>query len=140
MSSPFPGPTPPYNNPPIEPQYFKPSQFFINNIILGQNTTVTTTQNMNYVIGQLVRLLIPRGYGCRELNGQEGYVISIPSLNQVVININSQNYTLFDLATNVSTQPQIIAVGDINTGAINANGRINNGTFIPGSFQNISPL
>ena len=132
-------PIPPYSNPPIEPQFFQPSQFFISAITLGINTIVTTTENMNYVIGQLVRLTIPPQFGCRQLNEQNGYVIAIPNPNQVQLSINSaQNVDAF-IASTASTQPQIVAVGDINNGATNADGRLNTSTFIQGSFINISP-
>lgn len=140
MGSPFPGPTPPYNNPPIHPEYFKPRLFFISAIAEGETTVITTTLNMDYVIGQLVRLLIPRNCGSREFNGVEGYVIEIPSPNQVTLNINSIGFNPFILAANSTTKPQIIAVGDVNTGAINPYGRIHNKAYIPGSFRNISPF
>ena len=52
-------PTPPYSNPPINPQYFQPNAFVISNISFGQSTTVTTVLNNNFVIGQEIRLLIP---------------------------------------------------------------------------------
>lgn len=133
------GPTPPWNNPIPQPQFYNPSQFFISGITLGWNTTVTTTKNMNYVIGQLIRLLIPNGFGCIQLNQQTGYVISIPASNQVVVTINSsQNVDQFISAT-LNTQPQIVAVGDINQGVTNT-GRTNNQTYIHGSFINVSPL
>jgi|SRR5208337_2016853 len=136
------GPIPPYNNPPIEPQFFKPSQFTISNISLGNTTIVTTTTNMNYVIGQLVRLVIPSLFGCSGLNEQTGYVISIPSANQVEINISSVNispFVAFSTPASV-TPPQIVAIGDVNSGLISSTGRSLPTTTIPGSFQNISPL
>jgi hypothetical protein len=137
--SPFPGPVAPYYNVPINAQYYKPSQFFISGITLGQTTLVTTTVNHNYVIGQGVRLVIPYFNGTNQLNEQQGLVISIPNPNQVIINIDSSAYTLFKTST-YPTQPQILAIGDINSGDINASGNVNTGTFIPGSFINISPL
>jgi hypothetical protein len=140
-SSPFPGPIAPESNPPINPQYYEPSRFAIENITLGTTTLVETTVDHNYVIGQLVRTLIPFGYGTTQLNGQQGYVISIPAANEVVINIDSTNYTAFSGSfTRNLTQPQIIAIGDVNSGVpSNSNGRVLNGTAIPGSFINISP-
>ena len=132
-------PTPPYSNPPIAPQFYQPSRFVISAIALGPMTTITTTQNMNYVIGQLVRLIIPPTFGSRQLNEVEGYVLSIPAPNQVILNINSsQNVDAFILSP-AKTVAQILAVGDINTGQTNVSGRSNTGTFIPGSFINISP-
>lgn len=133
------GPIPPYTNPPIEPQFYMPSRFEITNISLGSTTIITTSTNHNYVIGQLVRLLVPSGYGCNALNNQLGYVISIPSPSEVEVNINSLNITPF-INANLNTVPQIVAVGDINTGQINSSGLLIQNIFIPGSFQDISPL
>ena len=134
----FPGPTAPENNPPINPQYYLPRVFNISAITLGINTVVTTSVNHNYVIGQLVRLLIPLTYGSFQLNEKIGYVTNIPAANQVQVDINSQNANVFQIG-GTTTPAQIVAVGDVNTGVINIQGRINNGTFIPGSFINISP-
>lgn len=95
---------------------------------------------MNYVIGQLIRLVIPIPFGCRQLNEAEGYVISMPASNQVTINIDSsRNVDPFKSST-AATQPQIMAIGDINNGQVNANGRSPTSTLIPGSFENISPF
>lgn len=132
------GPVPPYNNPPIEPQFFQPSVFFISAITLGQTTTVTTTVNNNYVIGQECRLIIPNGYGSRGLNEQTGFVISIPAANQVVLNINSIGIDPF-INAGLPTQAQIVAVGDVNSGIISSTGRVLLTTNIPGAFINISP-
>lgn len=140
MTFPYPyvGPIALYNNLPIEPQNYQPRFFFISDISLGQTTTVTTAVNHDYVIGQECRLIIPEVNGCFQLNEQTGIVISIPAANQVVLEINSaMNVDAFKTST-ANTQPQILAIGDVNTGAINNMGRSNTSTFIPGSFINIS--
>lgn len=145
MSSPIVGPVPPYSNPPIEPQFFQPSRFVISAISLGSTTIITTAVNQNYVIAQLVRLLIPSKYGCRGLNEQTGYVISIPAPNQVELDINSNGIDPFIssptfLPFQSQTPPQIVAVGDNNSGIISSTGRVTPTNNIPGSFINISPL
>lgn len=132
------GPIPPYSNPPIAPQNFNPSQFFISNISLGVGTTVTTTVNHNFVIGQEVRLVIPFASGCRQLNEQTGFVTSIPASNQVVLNIDSSRNVDPFVVSSSKTQPQIMPVGDVNMGVQNANGRTSTSTVIPGSFINVS--
>jgi len=132
-------PIPPYQNLPIEPQNYKPRQFFISGVDLGVETTITTTEDMDYEIGQEVRLLIPPTFGCRQLNNQTGFVVSIPLPNEVTLNIDSsQNVDPFTSST-ATTQPQILAIGDINNGSTNNQGRINNITYPPGAFINISP-
>jgi Ubiquitin-activating enzyme E1 FCCH domain len=84
-------PIPPYQNVPINAQFFQPSRFLITAISLGETTLITTSVQHNYVIAQLVRLIIPQAFGSFELNEQEGYVIEIPNPNQVVVTINSMN-------------------------------------------------
>lgn len=135
-----PGPIAPENNPAIQPQNYQPRRFQISAITLGTNTTVTTSTDHDYVVGQLVRLLIPPTYGSYQLSEQQGMVLSIPAANQVVVSINSaQNVNAFvSSPTYGPTPPQIVAIGDQNSGPINT-GRTNNQTFIDGSFINISP-
>lgn len=136
---PITGPIAPYTNVPINPQFYQPSQYFISNITLGANTTVTTTVNHDYVIGQLVRLLIPQWSGCRQLNEQTGYVVSIPASDQIVVTVYSLNSDPFTPSSNPN-QPQVVAVGDVNTGQINSSGPSSTATSIPGSFMDISPI
>lgn len=132
------GPIAPESNPRINPQYYLPSVFDISAINLGSQTTITTSVNHNYVIGQSIRLLIPMTYGSFQLNGLQGIVTAIPAANQVTVNIDSKQANAFKIGA-TTTPAQIIAIGDVNSGVINATGRINNGTFIPGSFIDISP-
>ena len=113
--------------------------YFIEDVTLGAQTTVTTTEDHDYVIGQLVRLLIPPQFGCRQLNGQTGFVISIPASDQVVLDIYSAGGDAFQ-SSSAANQPQILAIGDTNSGQINSNGRSPTLTYVPGSFINISPL
>ena len=131
-------PTPLLSNFPIQPQNYAPRQYYISNITLGQTTTITTTVDHNYVIGQQCRLIIPQSNGTFELNGVSGYVQAIPTTNQVVLNIFSNGFTAFKTST-FANQPQIVAIGDINYGNIQNNGRLNFEINIPGSFNNVSP-
>lgn len=141
MSSPFPGPTPAYNNPPINPEYYQPSRFEISSITFGRTTLVTTSEEYNYVIGQVVRIEIPFLYGAQEISGKQGYVISLPSTTQFEVEIDSTNASAFNPSPSTPTGysvPQVVAIGDVNSGQVNM-GRSNNLTYIPGSFINISP-
>lgn len=131
-------PIPAYSNVPIEAQYYQPSRFVISGVTLGQTTIVTTTEDVNYVLGQQVRLIIPPTFGCRQLNEKTGYVLSLPADNEVEISIDSAGGDPYQ-ASSATTVAQILAIGDINQGATNATGRVDTSTFIPASFINISP-
>lgn len=134
------GPIAPENNPPINPQYYQPRVFNIANIVNGVTTLLTTTVPHDYVVGQNVRLLISLLYNATEFNEREATVVSIPTSSSMVLQLDSRGFSAFVPNTGSnSTQPQVVAVGDYNSGVINANGRILNGTFIPGSFIDISP-
>jgi hypothetical protein len=138
--SPMPPPFNPSINLPINAQYYQPSVFDISALTLGVSTTVTTSVNHNYVIGQTIRLHIPAACGSYQLSGQQGQVISIPAADEVVVNINSTQANAFiPNPPDAPTLPQICAIGDVNSGSINSSGRSNTGTFVPGSFINISP-
>ena len=139
-------PIPAYQNVPIHAEYYLPSRFLISNITLGFATTVTTTTDMNYEIGQQVRLIVPSYFGSYQLNQQTGFVIEITALNQVILDIDSsQNVDSF--ISFVPPTPlilpyvaaQILAIGDVNNGVQNSQGNINNITYPLGSFINISP-
>jgi len=124
----------------INAQFYQPSEFVISAVTLGVTTTVTTTANNNYVIGQLVRLNIPPQFGCRQLNHKVGYVLNIPTANQVQLSINSsQNVDQF-VSSSATTKPQMVPVGDVNNGIISSSGRSIPSTNVPGAFINISPL
>lgn len=153
MALPFPpneGPRAPERNPPITPQYYVPRVFYISAIATGSTTTITTSIDHDYVIGQTIRLIIPPTYGSRQLNEQQGYVFAIPAPNQVVTTIPSIAVDPFiPSPTYGPTKPQIVAIGDIRNGAINTStisGPLPStatpitSTFIPGSFINISPV
>jgi len=137
-------PIPAYQNVEIQDQFYQPGRFVISAITRGVSTTVTTSVDHNYVIGQQVRLLIPPAYGAYGLNKQQGIVISIPAANQVVILIDSNNIDAFVSSPSFIpyqdlTPPQIMAIGDVNSGPVNSSGRSPTQTFIDGSFIDISP-
>lgn len=126
------GPVPPYSNINIEPQNYQPRVFVISDVALGVTTTVTTSADHDYVVGQEVRLIIPPTFGCRQLNGKTGFVLSIPALDQIQLDIDSSQNVDSYIASTATTQAQIAAIGDVNTG------NINRAINIPGSFIDIS--
>lgn len=139
MTAPITGPIPPYQNMPIRADFYKPRRFDISNIILGQTTSVFSSSDMDYEIGQLIRLIIPQSFGSYQLNEKKGYVIQIPSLNEVIVEIDSSMNVDAFIYSPGFVNAQILPVGDINTGAINESGRSPIKNYIPGSFRNISP-
>jgi hypothetical protein len=115
------------------PWNYLPGVNFISAITTGTTTTVTTTSNHNFVVGQEIAFRIPSAWGTTQLNSLPnnqipgspvyGYVTSLTSNTVFVCNINSTGYTAFNSNPTVAqtvglTPPQVLAVGDVNSGGV----------------------
>lgn len=134
------GPISPERNPPINPQYYSPNFAFIQSItpISSFSTQVVTTESNEFVVGQLIRFVIPYQDGMLGINEQTAYINSISSDTTFYAGIDATNMGSFNPMGTPYQQPMVIPVGDVNSGTINSSGRINNLLNIPGSFINIS--
>jgi hypothetical protein len=124
----------------LYPYLYAPGVSIISAITTGTTTTIDTTDAHNFVVGQEVAIRMPQvvgvtptAWGDPRYNSlpnsltpgspQYGYVIAVTDYNTVVVNINSTGYTAFNSnipVANVSglSYPQILAVGDVNTGGV----------------------
>jgi hypothetical protein len=117
----------------LYPYLYAPGSTVISAITTGTTTTIDTASAHNFVVGQEVAFRIPSAWGTIELNslpnttipGQPiyGYVVAVTDYNTVVVNINSSSYTAFNSNQTVASTPglqfpQILAVGDVNTGGV----------------------
>jgi hypothetical protein len=122
------------------PYLYAPGVNIISNITTGTTTTVDTTSAHNFVVGQEVAIRMPQvpgvspvAWGDARYNSLPNsvvpgspiyaYVIAVTDYNTVILNINSTGYTAFNNnipVANVSglQYPQIVAVGDVNTGGV----------------------
>lgn len=115
----------------LYPFLYEPGVAFITAITTGTTTTVTTTDPHNFVVGQEIAFRIPAAYGTTELNTLPNnsipgspvyyYVTSVTSNTVFVCNAVSTGYTAFATNQTVASMvgqslPQVVAVGDINSG------------------------
>jgi hypothetical protein len=115
----------------LYPFLYEPGVAFISAITTGTTTTVTTTDPHNFVVGQEIAFRIPTAYGTTQLNTLPNllipgsptyyYVTSITSNTIFVCNAVSTGYTAFNTNQTVASMvgqslPQVVAVGDINSG------------------------
>jgi len=119
---------------------YYPNKQVINAITLGLQTLVTTLKNHHFEVGNLLILYVPVEWGTRQLNTMTGYVLSIPAANQVLLEINSVGFDPFVTPSlppyQVVDVPEIMSVGDGNTGSINPGPP---DLIIPGAFFNTYP-
>lgn len=117
----------------LYPYLYFPGTSVISAITTGTTTTIDTTSAHNFVVGQEVAFRIPTIWGTYQLNSLPntqipgspiyGYVVSVTDYNTVVVNINSSSYTAFNSNQSFASFtgeffPQIVAVGDVNTGGV----------------------
>lgn len=117
----------------LYPYLYFPGQTFISAITTGTTTTIDTTDAHNFVVGQEVAFRVPSQWGMVQLNSLPNvltpgspvyaYVISVTDYNTVVVNVDSSAYTAFNSNQTVASvpglsYPQIVAVGDVNTGGV----------------------
>jgi len=117
----------------LYPYLYAPGVNIISAITTGTTTTIDTTNAHNFVVGQEVAFRIPSAWGTIQLNSLPnttipgspiyGYVVSVTDYNTVVVNINSTSYTAFNSNQTFASFPglefpQIVAVGDVNTGGV----------------------
>ena len=126
----------------LYPYLYEPGVAYIEAITTGSTTTVTTTAPHNFVVGQEIAFRIPSAWGTTQLNSLPnstipgspiyGFVTSVTSNTVFVCNINSTGYTAFNTNQTVASVPglsfpQVLAVGDVNTGGAAYSG----GAFYP---------
>lgn len=116
----------------LYPDLYFPGDKFISAITTGATTTIVTTAQHQFNVGQEVGFRIPSVWGTTQLNELPnliipgspiyGYVVSVTDLQTVVVNINSTGYTAFNanqpFASSGRSFAQIVAVGDVNTGGV----------------------
>lgn len=115
----------------LNPFLYAPGRSVISAITVGATTTIDTTAPHNFVVGQEVAFRIPTAWGTYQLNSLPnetipgspiyGYVTTVTDANTVVVDINSAAYTAFNsnqpmVPISGLQLPQIVAVGDVNTG------------------------
>lgn len=123
----------------LYPFLYLPQDNIICAITLAATTTIVTSMYSNFEVGQQVAFRIPPLWGTTQLNslpdvlipGQPiyGYVQSVTDNWTFVVNINSSAYTAYNnnftmTASTLSglTYPQVLAVGDVNTGGLSFSG------------------
>ena len=117
----------------LYPNLYFPGDNVISSITIGATTTISTAGAHQFQVGQEVAFRIPTAWGTTQLNSLPntvipgspiyGYVISVTDSQTFVVNINSTGYTAFNVNQTFASYPglkfpQVVAVGDINTGGV----------------------
>lgn len=96
---------------------FQPARRIISAISSAVVPTVTTTTNHDYITGEIVRFIIPEGYGMTALN-EKLATITVTGNTTFTFNIDTTNFDPFITPTEFPLNrqcAQIIPVGEVNS-------------------------
>ena len=117
----------------LYPFLYAPGVSFIEAITTGTTTTVVTTTPNNFVVGQEIAFRIPQSWGTTQLNTLPNnltpgsplyyYVTSVTNSTTFVCSANSTGFTAFNTNQTVASVPglsfpQVMAIGDVNSGGV----------------------
>jgi hypothetical protein len=86
----------------LVPQLFSPRSRFITALTLGATTSVVTSVDHGYGLGEYITLAVPAAFGSSEINGLSGKVLSITSASEFVVEIDSAAASAFAFPTSGS--------------------------------------
>lgn len=93
---------------------FQPAMRVISSITQSKPVIVTTTFDHNYVTGEIVRLVIPLGFGMQQINQMTG-PITVTGSTTFTMTVDSTNYDPFIAPSQFpenSQYAQVIPIGE----------------------------
>lgn len=67
----------------------------ISDITNDQVATVTFDEDHGYLVGQILGFRVSKDYGMTQINQKYGQVLSIPSSNEVIVDVDTSNWDSF---------------------------------------------
>ena len=103
----------------IENPNFQPALRLITALTIAENATVTTSFDHDYLIGLIVRILVPNEFGMIQVNKEVGTIIEVPTDDTFVIDIDTRGFDTFIVPDPeewfINEFPSVVPVGEINS-------------------------
>lgn len=115
----------------LVPQLIEPRSHYIVALGLGASTTVTTSVDHGYQVGEYITLFVPAAFGSSAISGKSGRVSAVSSASQFVVDIDSSAASAFAYPASGSLPfsfPFAVPAGDKTTLA--------QGNVFPGAIRN----
>lgn len=92
---------------------YRPQRMFISSVTRGEITTITTSEDHNYITGLIVRLFFPRLTNIQQLNGTI-HEITVTGDTTFTIPVDSNNYDAFNDPDDPNICAQVVPIGERN--------------------------
>lgn len=79
----------------ITPSVWVPPFCWVTAITNAFQSTITTSFDHNYVVGQIVLLSVPKAFGMKEADRQQATILAVPATNQMTVSLNTSTFTPF---------------------------------------------
>lgn len=93
---------------------FVPKLRLISGITNSETPTVTTTEDHGYLVGDIIRLVVPLEYGMY-MNYVACEVLNVPSNNTFTVNFDTSCLNTFSVPAAPYTQAQVIPIAGQST-------------------------
>lgn len=109
-----------YQRVPFDARYY-PRNRIITSISQATSAVIVMSVTHGFTVGQLVRIIVPVGFGMTQLNGQLATITAInTTTNSITINVDTTSYTTFAFPTSANaalgvTFAQVVPVGEAAT-------------------------
>lgn len=114
-----------YRRIPFDPAFY-PARRIITNISAASSALITMSVTHGYVVGQLVRIYVPAGFGMTQINGLLATITAVGTAdtngftNTITVNINSTAFTAFSFPSSATAAlgisfPEVVPVGEAAT-------------------------
>lgn len=113
---------------------YQPAMRLVTDITRAVNASVTTSFAHNYETGDIVRLIVPDGWGMFQANGKLG-TITVTAPTTFTIDIDSTMFDPFVTPPNPSPEvisvAQVVPVGEVNSKLTQATRNVLGGPVLP---------
>lgn len=90
---------------------FEPKQYILTNITNAREAVCTTSENHDYVVGQIVNIRCPKDYGMT-IDYQDTKILAITA-NTFTCDLNTEELDAFSVPGTTKTQAQVVPVTGI---------------------------
>ncbi len=87
---------------------FVPKFYYLTMISNGQLAVVTTEEDHDYVIGQIVSFRVTAPYGMTQINNKQARILDIPSSNTFTIELDTTFYNPFIYPVSGRNTPPVV--------------------------------
>ena len=102
---------------------FQPQRYYITAITQAASAVITLSVTHNFLVNDVVRILVPSAFGMTQINEAQGQITAIDTTNNTItVNINSSGYTAFAWPATTAvpmTFAQVVPIGQTQTQDLN---------------------